>query len=157
MVKQYFEDFEIGDRSESIGRTVTESDVYRFAGLEGHYGEIHTNKEYMEDSEYGGRLVHGPLLITILTGLTNHIRDDEDIWDLETIALYGFDNVRFVNPVFIDDTLHLEWEVIDKELRNDESGVLTLEAELYKQDGSVGLRLDWLALLATEQRGSAAG
>lgn len=157
MTKRYFDDVEVGDRARSIGRTVSESDVYTFSGLAGYYGEIHTNKEYMKNSEYGRRLVHGPLLVTILTGLTNYLEDDEDDWDLETIALYGFDNVRFLNPVFIDDTVHLEWEITDKELKDDEQGIVTLAAELYRQDGTLAMRLDWLALLATEGRGSAAG
>lgn len=142
MTKRYFEDFEEGDTAESIGRTVSESDLYTFAGLTGSYGEIHTNKKHMEDTQFGRRLVQGILLLTYVNGFSTMLP-----WEPETVALYGLDQVRFVDPVFLDDTVHLESEVGEKEAKSDETGLVTFKHELCKHDGTTAVVCDWKELL----------
>lgn len=144
MSKRYFGEFAVGDTTETFGRTVSESEVYRYAGLAGSYSELHTNQAAMEDTPYGERLVQGMLTLTYLYGFTTAME-----WDPEVRALYGIDGVRFVNPVFIDDTVHLEVEVTDKEPRDD-AGVVTFACELCKEDGTVATVCDWLLLVARE-------
>jgi acyl dehydratase len=68
-------------------------------------------------------------------------------WHFNTYALYGFDGIRFVNPVFIGDTVHLEAEVVDKETRDEETGVITVNCELTKEDGTLATVLKWLLLV----------
>lgn len=142
MPKQYFEDFDEGDSVESIGRTVSESDVYTFAGLTGSYGELHTNKKYMEDTEYGRRLVQGVLLITYVNGFSTMLE-----WDPDTVALYGIDKTRFLSPVFIGDTVYLESEVKNKEPRHEDSGLVTFKQKLKKDDGTTAMVCEWKELL----------
>ena len=137
-----FEELEIGETRESYGRTVSESDVYRFAGLEGHYGELHTNKEYAAETDYGRRIAHGGLLVVLVQGFMASIG-----WNYDTYALYGFDSVRFIDPVFIGDTVHLESELVDKEIRDDETGVVTIACELRKSDGTLAMAMDWMILV----------
>lgn len=137
-----FEELEVGETKQSHGRTVSESDVYRFAGLEGHYGELHTNKEYASNTDYGGRIAHGGLLVVLVQGFMAGMR-----WNYDLHALYGFDRVRFIDPVFIGDTVHLECELVDKEVRNEETGTVTIACELTKSDGTLAMRMDWVALV----------
>lgn len=133
MTKRYFEDFEIGDRATAtVGRTVSEHDVYTCAGLTGSYSELHTNREAMADTEYGDVLVQGVLLIVQMDGFGNRMP-----WDPDVIAFYGMDDVRFVNPVFIGDTLTMEGEVTDKEARSDDRGFITIKEDLVKTDGTL--------------------
>ena len=161
-----FEALEIGETKESHGRTVSEHDIYSFAGLEGYYGELHTNAEYASSTEYGGRIAHGGLLVVYVQGFMAGLR-----WDYDLHALYGFDRVRFVNPVFIGDTITaeasaspgarpvgeaaqgevaLECELVDKEVRDEETGTVTIACELVKSDGTLAMRMDWLALVRRE-------
>ena len=140
-----FEEVEIGESRNTYGRTVTESDVHGFAGLEGHYGELHTNKEYAATTPYGQRIAHGALNVTFIQGFMASTS-----WRFDTYALYGFDGIRFVNPVFIDDTIHLEAEVVDKEVRDNETGIITINCELCKEDGTVATVLKWLLLVNRE-------
>ena len=134
-----FKEIEVGEHDETVGRTVSESDVYRYAGLEGHYGALHTNKPYMrEHSEYGRRIAHGGLLVVLTNGFMTQIP-----WDVDVVALYGFDRVRFVNPVFIGDTVHLESEIVAKEPRNAGSGIVTFDCELRKEDGTPAMVMKW--------------
>lgn len=133
MPKQYFEDFEVGDTSESsVGRTMSEHDVYTAAGLAGSYGELHTNREAMAQTEYGDVIAQGVLLVMQMDGFGKRLS-----WEPETVAFYGMDGVRFINPVFIGDTIHMTAEVIDKEVRNDDHGLVTFKEDLVKSDDSV--------------------
>lgn len=64
MADQDYEDFTIDDTASSaIARTISESEVYTQAGLEGNYSRIHTDAEYMADTKYGQRLVQNTLLM----------------------------------------------------------------------------------------------
>ena len=52
----WFEDFVVGQRFESPGRTVVEADVHAFAGLSADFNPLHTNDEYANASEFGRRI-----------------------------------------------------------------------------------------------------
>lgn len=146
MPKASFEDFEVGDTAESpVARTISESDLYTVAGLTGSYGELHTNKEYMADTHFGRRLVQNTLLIVIMEGLYLRVP-----WDPDTIAAYGRDGLRFVNPVFIDDTVRLEVEIVDKE-RRDTGGVITVAQDLYNQDDELVVTGEYLLLVESDE------
>src|SRR5690606_25366483 len=65
----YFEDFAIGTRLRTAGRTITEADIVAFAGLSGDYNQIHTNAVYAAADTFGRRVAHGLLVQSIATGL----------------------------------------------------------------------------------------
>jgi acyl dehydratase len=143
MVKRYYDDFEVGDKAESsVGRTVSEPDLYTTAGLVGSYNELHTNREAMQDSEFGGRIAQGPLLLVLMSGFAKRVP-----WEPDAIALYGIDNVRFTAPVLIDDTLHMESEVTEKRPKDDDRGVVTFERRLYKSDGTLTTTAEYSILV----------
>lgn len=146
MSKKHFEDYQISDTTESpVARTISESDVYAVAGLSGSYGELHTNKEYMKDTQFGRPLVQNTLLIVIMEGLFKRVP-----WQPATIAAYGRDNLRFINPVFIDDTVKLEIEIVDKEAK-DQGGVITMEQRLYNQNGDLTVKGEYLLLVESQK------
>ena len=66
---RYFEEFEVGQKITTVGRTVTENDIVTFAGLSGDYNQIHTDVEYSKATTYGQRVAHGLLGISIASGL----------------------------------------------------------------------------------------
>lgn len=130
MAKRYYEDFESGDEAESpMGRTISEADVYTQAGLAGSYNPIHTDSEYMAETEYGRRLVQNTLLITVASGLNRRLP-----WDPELIAVYGREDIRYPGPVYIGDTVRLESEVVDHRVRDDDTGIVSFEESLRNQD-----------------------
>ena len=61
----YFEDFEIGVKLRTAGRTITEADIVTFAGLSGDFNQIHTNAEYAASDTFGKRVAHGLLVQSI--------------------------------------------------------------------------------------------
>lgn len=133
MVKKYLKDFEIGESEElPEGRTIRESDKYFSSSISGNHGELFWNEEKMKDSEFGRTLTQGPLLLIIMNDL-----GDRGPWSPSIIALYGYDDVRFINPVFEGDTLYMQREVVDVEEKGDDRGVLSIKEDIYKQDDSL--------------------
>ena len=108
--KSYLEDFKVGEKAVSPGRTVTEADIVMFASLSGDWNELHTNSEYMKNSVFGQRIAHGMLTLSIASGLGFRTRGRPPV---EVLAFLGMDKVRFVAPVFIGDTIRVESEVIE--------------------------------------------
>lgn len=141
-----FEDTTVGETTTTATRTITETDVVNFNGLSGDFNEIHTSTEAMKDSEYGERLVHGALVFSILTGLQWQTQDDQGDG---VVAFYGVDKLRFTAPVFIDDTIHAEFEVVDKELRDHPvaTGLIRRAASVYNQDEDVVLACEMVSLV----------
>ena len=66
----YFEDFSIGQTFTTPARTITEADVVSFSGLSGDYNPLHTDETYASQTIFKQRIVHGMLLVSIMTGLT---------------------------------------------------------------------------------------
>jgi acyl dehydratase len=108
--KGYLEDFKVGEKAVSPGRTVTEADIVMFAGLSGDWNELHTNAEFMKDSPFGQRIAHGLLTLSIASGLALRTKGTTPV---EILAFLGMDKVRFTAPVFIGDTIRVEAEVIE--------------------------------------------
>ena len=108
--ESYLEDFKVGEKAVSPGRTVTEADVVIFAGISGDWNELHTNAEYMKNSLFGQRIAHGMLTLCIASGLSLRARQRRPV---EVLAFLGMDNVRFKAPVFIGDTIRVELEVLE--------------------------------------------
>jgi len=108
--KSYLENFKVGQKAVSPGRTVTEADIVMFAALSGDWNELHTNAEYMKNSVFGQRIAHGMLTLSVASGLGMRTRGRPPV---EVLAFLGMDKVRFTAPVFIGDTIKVESEVIE--------------------------------------------
>ncbi|MGB9713396.1 MAG: MaoC/PaaZ C-terminal domain-containing protein [Candidatus Bathyarchaeales archaeon] len=104
------EGFRVGEKAVSPGRTITEADVVMFAGISGDWTELHTNAEYMKNSPFGQRIAHGMLTLSVASGLALRTRERSS---MEVLAFLGLDNVRFIAPVFIGDTIRVESEIIE--------------------------------------------
>ena len=123
----------VGDRW-SFAKTVSESDVYLFAGITGDLAPNHVDAAYMARSGYGRRIAHGALIIgfmsTTSTLATAASRADES----ETAVSLGYDRIRFLAPVFFGDTLTVDYRIasIDRERRR-----ATADIEVRNQDGTL--------------------
>ena len=102
--------------STTFSKTVSESDVYLFAGITGDFSPNHVNQSYMERSKYGRRMAHGALLLgfisTASTMAIAHCGDDQS----ETPVAVGMDKVRFLKPVFLGDTVAVRYEIVSVDL-----------------------------------------
>ena len=126
MPDRYFDEIELGQKWVTKGRTITEADVVNFAYLSSDWHSIHTDGEYAAQTSFGQRIAHGFLVLSVATGMVPATRET-------VLALYGLDRVRFVAPVFIGDTVHLEMEAIDKKERDDGTGVVGFDFRMVNQ------------------------
>ncbi len=104
---KYFEEYEVGSTRETLGRTITETDIVLHAGQSGDFYPHHVDAEWCKRQEFGQRIAHGTLVFTVAVGLT--------AGDVNPEAFtYGYDRLRFVKPVFIGDTLHVRVTLKEK-------------------------------------------
>ena len=145
----YFEDFEEGKTFESVGRTVTEADFVMHSALSGDWTELHTNAEYAEDTQFGQRIAHGPMTFVQATGFVYR----SGIVERTALAFLGMNYMDLPNPVFVGDTLSLDMEVTEqKELSSrDDAGLVVIDTEMTKGDGTVVLQGDMKFLIKTRE------
>jgi len=147
--RSYLEDFKVGEKSISAGRTVTETDIIIFASISGDWNELHTNAEYMKNSPFGQRIAQGILILSISSGLALQMRSRPPV---EVLAFLGMDNVRFTDPVFIGDTINVESEVIEARPSKSrpDAGILKLKNTVKNQREEVVTT--WEAALMVSKR-----
>lgn len=142
-----FEAIECGDGFETQGRTITEADLVNFAGVSGDFNHLHTDAEAMADSPLGGRVAHGTLVLAVTTGLLWQSRTAAEREHL--VAFYGMDELRFVAPVFVGDTLRAETEITEKWQTDHPAatGVVRQDVTTRNQDGETVLSVEFLLLV----------
>jgi len=98
----------------SFAKTVGESDIYLFAGITGDLSPNHVNQEYMKQSSYGRRIAHGALLVGYMSTASSLFLQQYPGTDNDaTPVSLGYDNVRFIKPVFINDTITVDYTVVE--------------------------------------------
>jgi 3-hydroxybutyryl-CoA dehydratase len=143
----YFEEFESGQKIISAGRTITESDVVNFAGLSGDYNQIHTNAEFSKGTPFGQRVAHGLLGLSVASGLAMRT----GVLEGTVLAFREIGNWKFVKPVFIGDTIHVEMEILEKKaLPRIGGGSLVLQIEVINQDSILAMKGSWTVLVASQ-------
>lgn len=131
-----YDDLSVGMRFRSPGRTITDADLVGFSGLTGDYSELHTSDVYAQSSQFGRRVAHGMLGLAYAHGLmwarTGELRET-------AVAFLGIDGWRFVGPVFVGDTIFVDYELA--ELRDSRSrptqAIAAFEVKVVKQDGTL--------------------
>jgi len=143
----YFEEFEVGQRITSPGRTITEADVVAFAGLSGDFTSIHTDAEYVKGSAFGQRVAHGLLVISVVSGLA--IRTG--ILEGTVLAFREIINWKFSQPVFIGDTIHVIVDVKEKKaMPRLGGGSIALSLDVRNQDDQTVMKGVWTVLVQSK-------
>ncbi len=140
----YFEEFEVGQRMSTAGRTITEADVVNFAGVSADYNLIHTNIVYSADSFYEQRVAHGLLVLSVASGLAMRT----GVMEGTVIAWRDIRDWRFSQPVFIGDTVHVELEVVEtKPIPRLGGGQVNLGVKIFNQDDKTVMKGIWGVLM----------
>jgi 3-hydroxybutyryl-CoA dehydratase len=126
----YFDDFKLGDRFRSPGRTLGEAHFLLFAGLTGDNHPIHYDEDYARQTRFGARVAHG-LLVMAMSALGASAQAQR----LESSMIAFLEQgCRFLKPVLLGDSVHAEFEVAGLERKGDR-GVLRLRITLVNQRG----------------------
>lgn len=134
--KEYFEDYQSGERFASPARTITEADIHAFASLTGDWHPLHTDAEFAKNTMFGERIAHGMLVLVIGSALMLRLGQYVTL-PKNFIAFYGIDQVRFTNPVRIGDTIRCESEIMEMSAKDEQRGVVTAKSEIKNQRDEV--------------------
>lgn len=115
----------LGDASQ-FSKTISESDVYLYAGVTGDLNPAHVNEAYAQKTFFKTRIAHGMLSAGFIsTVLANQLPGPGTI--------YIRQELNFLAPVHIGDTLTARVEVIEI---SEEEHRVRLKTTCTKQDGS---------------------
>ncbi len=121
--------------SVSFSKTVSESDIYLFAGITGDLSPNHVNREFMKQTPYGRRIAHGSLLVGYMSTASSLLLQQYPATDNDmTPVSLGYDHVRFLKPVFISDTITVKYTV--EEFDNERSRSLS-NIEITNQNDEI--------------------
>jgi acyl dehydratase len=134
---RYFEEFEVGAVYKHWpGRTITEADHTLFCMLTMNHNPLHIDAEYAAGTQFGQRLVAGPLVFSIAVGMS--VPDVSG----RAIANLAYESVEHIAPTFHGDTIYAETTVL--EMRASQSkpdrGVVKVETRACNQRGEEVLR-----------------
>lgn len=143
---QYFEDYRINEIRNTMGRTITEADIVIHAGQTGDFFPHHMDAEWCKTQPFKQRIAHGTLVFSVAIGLTAAVIN-------EAAMTYGYDRLRFIKPVLINDTIKVKITVMEKkEHKKPEYGLITEKVEAFNQHDELVMVCDHILL--AQKKGS---
>lgn len=122
----------IGERAE-FRKTIREADLLAFSEITGDHDPIHVDEAYAARSRFGRRIAHGALVMGLLSTTASMISRRAVERGAKGVSVsMGYDRIRFLKPVFIDDTLTASYEI---ESIDAEKGRSLSKVEVVNQHG----------------------
>jgi acyl dehydratase len=151
---RYLEDFEVGAvYLHWPAKTVTEADDHLFCLITMNHHPLHINDVYAADSQQGRNVVVGPLVYSLMLGMS--------VGDVsgKAIANLATEELSHPAPVFHGDTLFIESEVLEvKESRSkSDRGVVTVKTDAYNQDNVLVATFKRAVLVPRREPGDTGG
>jgi acyl dehydratase len=135
----FFDQFEVGQSWLTPRRTITEADIVMFAGMTGDFNPVHTDEEFARRTPFGTRILHGPAVFAIATGLEFRLGLKEGT----AIAFLGM-TWDLKAPVKIGDTIHVFQRVESvRPTKNPARGIVNFWVEVRNQRDEVCQQGDW--------------
>lgn len=129
----FYEEFEVGSTIvHAISKTIFESDNNLFSLLTMNHHPVHLDINYASEQQHGKVLVVGTLVFSLVVGLT--VNDISG----KAIANLGYESIKHLGPVFINDTLYAKTTVLDKresKSKNDR-GIIYVETVATNQNNA---------------------
>ncbi|OJX53012.1 MaoC/PaaZ C-terminal domain-containing protein [Devosia sp. 66-22] len=139
---RHFEDYALGEKRTTSGRTITETDIVVHAGHTGDFFPHHMDAEAMKASQWGQRIAHGTMTFAIGIGLTAS--------EINPLSFtYGYERLRFPKPVFIGDTVHTELTIaaLEDDPKRADHGRVIEQVRVLNQRGETVLACDHVYLV----------
>ena len=108
--EQIIDSIQLGETVQ-FEKTVTEADVYMFAGITGDFAPVHVNEEYMKRTRFEGRIAHGILILGLASIASSQSAARASIPGVSA----GYDRVRFLGPVRFGDTIRIDYTLRRKD------------------------------------------
>ena len=128
----YLEDSIVGQElRHSLSKTIFESDNNFFSLLTMNHHPVHTNMDYAVNNQHGKILVVGTLVFSLAVGIT--VPDISG----KAIANLGYEDIKHLSPVFLNDTIYVRTKVLDKRESKSkcDRGIIYVESVAFNQNG----------------------
>ena len=119
--------YQIGTK-DSVTKTISETDVYLFAGISGDFNPVHVNRVEAQESVFGKQIVHGILVASLLSNVIGMKLPGPG-------TIYMEQNLKFLKPVYIGDTITACIEI--SEIINEEKNILRLFTKCINQNNEL--------------------
>ena len=139
MMGKTVDELNVGDREE-FAKTISESDIYLFAGVTGDLNPAHVNEAYAEKTFFKGRIAHGMLMGGFISAVIAMKLPGPG-------SIYLKQELKFKAPARIGDTITASAEVTEVSA---EKNIVTLRTTCVNQDGV--LIVDGQALISPPKR-----
>jgi oxepin-CoA hydrolase/3-oxo-5,6-dehydrosuberyl-CoA semialdehyde dehydrogenase len=146
--RKHFEDLQVGDSLLTHRRTVSEADIVNFGGVSGDYFYMHFDEIAAKDTQFGKRIAHGYFVLSAAAGLFVSPAPGP------VLANYGLDNLRFITPVAIGDTIRARLTCkrkVDRNRQDDKGvgqGVVAWDVQVTNQNDELVASYDILTLVS---------
>ncbi|MCK5370126.1 MAG: hypothetical protein KAQ62_16305 [Cyclobacteriaceae bacterium] len=111
----------------TFSKKVSERDIMLFAELSGDFSPNHVNDAFMKNSVFGKRIAHGALLVGYMSKASSLILEKYPSDEKHSTAVsLGYDKIRFIKPVFINDTITVRY-VVEKYDRKSRRSLSNIE------------------------------
>lgn len=139
MIGKTIDELKVGDRAE-FSKTVSESDVYLYAGVTGDFNPAHINEPYAEKTFFKTRIAHGMLAAGFISAILGTRLPGPG-------TIYIEQTLNFKAPVHIGDTITASVEV--SEIATDKNRI-RLKTACENQNGVIVL--DGVAMVSPPKR-----
>ncbi|WP_299553092.1 MaoC/PaaZ C-terminal domain-containing protein [Seonamhaeicola sp.] len=137
---QFYEDYELGHKRETLGRTITETDFVVHAGHTGDFFPHHMDAEWCATQPFKQRIAHGTLTFAVGIGMTATEINPEAFSK-------GYDRLRFIKPVHIGDTIRVVVTISEKkDSKHPHLGHVNEHVEIFNQRDELVLVCDHILL-----------
>ncbi|MGC6432214.1 MAG: MaoC family dehydratase [Jejuia sp.] len=137
---QFYEDYKLGHKRETLGRTITETDFVVHAGHTGDYFPHHMDAEWCATQPFKQRIAHGTLTFSVGIGMTATEINPEAFSK-------GYDRLRFIKPVHIGDTIRVVVTISEKkDSKHPHLGHVNEHVEIFNQRDELVLVCDHILL-----------
>ncbi|MDQ6921828.1 MAG: MaoC family dehydratase N-terminal domain-containing protein [Candidatus Dormibacteraeota bacterium] len=113
-----------------VTKTVSETDVYLFAGITGDFDQNHVDEEFCKKTSLGHRVAHGALVLGYTSAASSQILHAFD----RPMVSVGYDRVRFLKPVYFGDTITVDYEITEAVPEKER---LISKVEVFNQRGEL--------------------
>lgn len=125
MIGKTINELKIGDAAE-FSKTVSESDIYLYAGVTGDFNPAHIDEDYAKQTFFKTRIAHGMLSAGFISTVIGNKLPG-------TGTIYVTQNLSFLAPVRIGDTITARVEIVDIV---DEKNRARLKTTCFNQEGT---------------------
>ena len=134
-------DYMIGETA-TVSKTISETDVYLFAGISGDFNPVHVNRIEAEKSIFGKQIAHGILVTSLLSNVIGMKLPGPG-------TIYMEQDVKFKKPVYIGDTVTAKVEI--EKILNKAKNILQLSTLIINQNNEVVI--EGYAIVKASSRG----